>query len=122
MSTNKSAPPVHRLVGQIALSIDRLYRRACADYGRMPKIKRICVNPETLRILANECLDTSRLNWYSDGKGLHYLGMEVHTAPIPDGMIVLQDKDNNVVAADVCLPNDKDDRAGASPAPSPSTC
>ena len=95
----------------ISSSIDGIYRRACVTHGTTPVVKRICISPETFRQLAEEVKGKSRINWYSDGLGPYYMGMRVHTAPVPDRVIILQNSTGDVVAAGFLdLPNAKDQR------------
>lgn len=83
----------------IAQFIDHAYRKACIAHGATPTVKRICISPQTFRDLAHEVRHLSHLTMYSDGQGPHYMGMAVHTAPIPDGLIILQTLDGKVIAA-----------------------
>ena len=80
-------------------SIDLAYRRACIAHGRTPAIKHLTMHPDAFRILADECLGKSRLNWYSDGNGPHYMGIALHTAPIPVDLLILQGEDKEVIYA-----------------------
>ena len=80
-------------------SIDMAYRRACIEHGKTPVVKHITMNPDAFRCLADECLGKSRLNWYSDGNGLHYMGIALHTAPIPKDLFIIQGRDFEVIYA-----------------------
>jgi hypothetical protein len=83
----------------IASVIDHLYRKACVANGTTPTIKRICMHPFVFRDLAEEVRGTSRMNWYSDGQGPHFMGMKIDVAPIPGNLIILQGEDGEVVTA-----------------------
>lgn len=80
-------------------SIDLAYRRACIAHGRTLVVKHITMHQDAFRILADECLGRSRLNWYSDGNGPHYMGIAIHTAPIPADLFILQGVDKEVIYA-----------------------
>lgn len=84
----------------LAHFIDILYRQACVAHGTTPIVRRICMSPEHFRDFANETRGTSRLNWYSDGRGPHYMGMFIYTAPICD-LVILQGQDGEVVTAGI---------------------
>jgi hypothetical protein len=57
------------------------------------------MSPITCRALAEECKGTGRMTWYSDGKGPHFMGMQIHTPIMPDNFVILQDLHGEVIAA-----------------------